>query len=214
MSFRKRIFLLEILLIVCVAVGYFVYKKLETPVAIPEIHGMILPETRGIAPFALKQSPDGRAFTERDFSGKWSFLFFGYTHCPDVCPTTMAIMNQIWQLLDKQNATNDLQVILISVDPQRDDLKKLGDYVHYFNPNFMGVTGNDAQLNTLAAQLGIVYEVDAATAQERENYIVNHSAGIIVINPKGEYQAFFSAPHDPSTLVAEFMQLKNYVQHE
>jgi len=205
-------------LFIAVAIGAVFYAKTnqQQPQLLPEIHGLLLPETKGIPPFALKEA-DGSSFTEKNFMGHWSLVFFGYTNCPDVCPMTLSVLNQAWHELakrtDKNNEplTKDLQVVLVSVDPERDNLKKLQQYVKYFNPAFIGVTGNDSQLKMISKYFGIVYNTVANTNDNPENYLVNHGSAIIIINPKGEYQGFFSVPHEANDIANDFVKIKSYV---
>jgi len=148
--------------------------------------------------------------------GHWNFVFFGYTNCPDICPMTLNVLNQAWQKLaaehDKagKSLTDDLQVVFISVDPSRDDLAKMQQYVNYFNPAFLGVTGNDKQLALISKYFGIVYEKVANKEDSADNYLVNHGSAIIIINPKGEYQGVFSAPHEAHNIATDFAKIKAY----
>jgi len=216
MSNQRNIFLIGLVLVIIVIIaGIFWVKTYSTPKKVPEIHGFLLPETKGVPPFAL-QKADGSSFTEKNFMGHWNFVFFGYTNCPDICPMTLNVLNQAWQKLaaehDKagKSLTDDLQVVFISVDPSRDDLAKMQQYVNYFNPAFLGVTGNDKQLALISKYFGIVYEKVANKEDSADNYLVNHGSAIIIINPKGEYQGVFSAPHEAHNIATDFAKIKAY----
>jgi len=131
------------------------------------------------------------AFTNQSLQGKWSLLFIGYTYCPDICPTTLADLDRVYpQLKNDQDTTT--QVVFISVDPNRDKAEQLADYVHYFNPNFIGVTSHHEELWPFVNQLGLIYSL----VEEGETdafYLVDHSASIVLINPAGEHHATFKS---------------------
>jgi len=111
----------------------------------------LFPDPKPLAAFAFTDH-ENREFDLSRLNGKWSFLFFGYTHCPDICPTTLATLARVRENIAKGAAgARDVQFVFISVDPNRDTAGKLGQYVTYFDASFLGVTGNDAQLGNLAA---------------------------------------------------------------
>lgn len=154
----------------------------------------ILPEPKALNSFSLKDQ-HGKLFDLERLRGKWSLLFFGFTNCPDICPTTLTTLNQIYKILGKNSETLDnVQVVFISVDPGRDDLATLKKYVRYFNKDFLGVTGNKKQLSLLAKQLGVYYEV--LDQYGKKNYVVNHTAAIFVINKEAGYFGLMTPPLD------------------
>lgn len=172
-------------------------------------NGLILFETqREILPFEL-QNHLGETVTKEDFLGKWTMVFPGFTHCPDICPTTLATMSKMWEYLDDK-PREDLQVMMLTVDPHRDTPEKLALYVPYFNKEFIGVTGDLGTTANLAAQLNIAFTIiDPATAPE--SYNVDHSGNIVLINPQGHYQGFFKPPFDPALLKLTYQSA--WVQH-
>ena len=136
----------------------------------------LFPEPKPLTAFALTDHKN-RVFDLASLKGKWTFLFFGFTHCPDVCPTTLAELARARDDIARNAAgAKDVQFVFVSVDPNRDTAGKLGQYVGYFEPTFLGVTGDDAQIGNLAGQLGAAYQV--AIAPGLENYPVTHSADI------------------------------------
>jgi protein SCO1 len=140
-----------------------------------------------------------RRFDLASLSGKWSFLFFGFTHCPDVCPTTLAVLARARGNIAKQtHGAEDIQFVFISVDPNRDSTGKLQQYVDYFDPTFLGVTGDGAQISNLAAQLGAVYQV--AVTPGVENYPVYHSPAVFLLDPRARYHAMFTPPLDAEAI--------------
>lgn len=154
----------------------------------------ILNKPKALNSFSLKDQ-HGKLFDLERLRGKWSLLFFGFTNCPDICPTTLTTLNQIYKILGKNSETLDnVQVVFISVDPGRDDLATLKKYVRYFNKDFLGVTGNKKQLSLLAKQLGVYYEV--LDQYGKKNYVVNHTAAIFVINKEAGYFGLMTPPLD------------------
>jgi protein SCO1/2 len=131
------------------------------------------------------------AFTNGSLKGKWTLFFVGYTFCPDVCPTTLADLDRVYpSLVNDQNTTT--QVVFISVDPNRDKAEQLADYVHYFNENFIGVTSTHKQLWPFVTKLGLIYSI-VEKGDTEDFYLVDHSASIVLINPKGEFYATFKS---------------------
>lgn len=140
----------------------------------------------------------GSNFTNQDLDGSWSFLFFGFTHCPDVCPLTLSTMNQASNLLSEKIQK---QVVFVSVDPERDHPEKLKDYVTHFSSNTIGLTGSEEQIDQLTNSLGAIY---AIPENKTDNYLVDHSAHIFVIAPNGKLTALFSTPHDAKVIADDF----------
>lgn len=158
----------------------------------------LFPVAQVIAPFSLKDQ-QGDLFTNRHLMGKWSLFFIGYTSCPDVCPTTMTKLTAAHSQLS-QNI--DLQVIFVSVDPQRDTRDRLQDYIDFFNPEFVAATAGHENLVPFTRNLGFVY----AMVGEGDNYQVDHSASYALISPKGEKVAIIKPT---SATTGEVPQIKN-----
>lgn len=137
----------------------------------------LFPAPRKLAPFTLTDQ-HGEPFSNLQLANKWSLFFIGYTSCPDVCPTTMGKLTAAYPELLKDI---DLQIIFLSVDPQRDTQDKLLSYMDFFNPEFTAVTGEHSQLFPLTRDLGFVY----AMVGEGSNYQVDHSASMALISPEG-----------------------------
>lgn len=153
----------------------------------------------------------GDAFTLANLKGKWSFMFFGYTHCPDICPVTLTLLRTVKQkLASHPEYLADTQYIFVSVDGQRDTSEKLAQYVNYFDPQLIGVSGTEQQVNTLTRQLGIVYirqpEITAG------QYFIDHSATIVLINPQGEIAEQFTAPHAVNTIVKRYSKIRQLIK--
>ncbi len=160
----------------------------------PVLHSTILlPQPRVISDFALLDD-QGQAFSRENFTGRWSLLFFGFTSCPDICPNTLFELQQARQLMRQQGAEAQWpQVYLVSVDPERDTPEKLADYLDYFDPSFIGLTGDERQLQAVSLQLGAVYHVQEHEAGDTE-YDVDHSASLLLLNPDAQLHAVMRAP--------------------
>ena len=130
-----------------------------------DLVAVMRPIATTIKPFTLTGKEKSQ-FTNQDLEGKWSFVFFGYTHCPDICPTTLVTLKQINQLLQKHPgakvAKSDFQVVFVSVDPKRDTPEGLAEYVSFFNKDFIGVTGNSEQIKSFAQQFAAAYILEPA----------------------------------------------------
>jgi protein SCO1 len=128
----------------------------------------------------------GKPRTMADFRGKAVALFFGFTHCPDVCPTTLAEMKQVTEKLGKDGER--LQVLFVTVDPQRDTQELLAKYVPSFNPSFIGLYGNADATAKVARDFKIIYRMQPGKTPD--SYTVDHSAGTLVFDPQGQLRLF------------------------
>ncbi len=172
-----------------------------------ELQGVINPRFKELQAFSLDSSHG--PFSEQNFQGKWSFVFFGYTSCPDICPTTLHTLNQFYSLLkDDQAELDDIQIIFVSVDPARDTVPKLAEYVGYFNPDFIGATTNERQIEGFTKQFGAGFIIEPETAPEQ--YIVIHTSAIFLVDPFGRHVASFSQPHYAATLHSQFKKIRQY----
>ncbi len=132
-----------------------------------------------------------------DLEGRWSLLFFGYTYCPDICPMTLMHMNRLMKRLSEEER-EQLNVVLVSVDPERDRPEQLGQYMDYFNPDFTALTGNPANMKKLAAQLNAFY---ARVDREDGGYLMDHSANIVLLDSGLNYRGYIEPPHDPKRML-------------
>jgi protein SCO1 len=153
-----------------------------------KVNGLYLLDTpRNIGEFELIDH-HGEPFDRARFEGRWSLVFFGFTFCPDICPTTMALLNKFVESLEGTEA-EDTQV------------QQLASYVTYFNSNFTGVTGEYLDIHRLATALNTPFR---KVTGEGGNYQVDHSANVVLINPRGDYHGFFKAPLDLAKMKATY----------
>ncbi len=188
-----------ILVFITVIVAGFVYRIQQPRVMTStemKINGLYLLETpRNFGKVNLIDH-HGNTFDRARLEGKWSLVFFGFTFCPDICPTTMAFMDSFMAELEGTEAENT-QVIMVSVDPARDTVEQLAEYVPYFNPTFIGVTGEFLDIHRFATALNTPFR---KVPGQDENYQVDHSANVVLINPRGDYHGFFKAPLDQAKM--------------
>jgi len=165
---------------------------------------------RNVNAFTLRDH-NGAEFTHTGLEGKWTLLFVGYTSCPDVCPTTLAMLAKLKKELAGTEAENNTQVILVSADPQRDTPERLKQYVTYFDPQFVGVTGEFLDLQRFATNLSIAFT--KVPGSDPNNYLIDHGANITLINPRGDYQGFFKPPFDIAKLKMTYRSVRWQYEH-
>lgn len=175
-----------------------------------ELNATYLPGGKPVRGFQLTDH-NGEPFDNERLKGRWTWVFFGYTHCPDACPTALAVLNAAADGLHEQAPDLPLQVLMVSVDPQRDTPQRLASYVPHFNPEFIGATGDDAELTALTRDLGIVYVIHEPEP-DRSGYLVDHSTAILLINPEGKLQAIFGQPHTPQPMIDDLLKIQEHYQ--
>ena len=168
------------------------------------VSATVLREAKALPEFSLEDHR-GKVFSNENLKGHWSFVFFGYTHCPDICPTTLALLNQVDQAIKKETDIDLPKTIFISVDPERDTVTQLAEYVPYFNSDFTGVTGSIENLQVLTKSLGIAFGKEGDT--ESEEYEVFHSSRIMLIDPEARLKALFSSPHGVNQIVYDYSKI-------
>ncbi len=192
-SLRARWLLLAAALCAGLA-GFWLARQLDRPA--PQLaSGTWLPQSKAVIDFRLTDT-SGRSFTRHDLAGAPTLVFFGFTHCPDVCPTTLAQLAQV----RRRAGIAPLRVLFISVDPQRDTPPALGQYVHAFDPQFRGLTGDPATIARLAANFGVaVNRVELPGG----DYTMDHSAVVFLLDDSAHIVAIFTPPFDVASLSAD-----------
>ena len=193
------------LVVLAAVIGVLVamHQQQETEPAIP---GLLWPEPKTLAPFTTVDH-ENNPFTLDDLRGKWSLLFFGFTHCPDICPVTLAVMDKAHGQLDQ---ARDVQFALVTVDPERDTSERMEQYLTSFNPEFIGLGGSAEQIAGLTGQIGLPYFRDKT--QDEENYLVDHGASLFMIDPLGRLVGIFSAPHDALDVTDRFNRIREFIE--
>lgn len=178
-----------IVAVIALGFGVFIAQKAsQTP---PPENALYYKQARDLKPFELTSHRD-EAFTNDQLTGHWSWVFFGYTSCPDVCPTTLQEINFVYD--DLKAIAGNTQVLLVSVDPLRDTTEKLSQYIQYFNQEFVALRGGHDVLFPFARNVGLMYAI--VDEVEKEGYLVDHSASLVLINPEGKIAAIFKPKHE------------------
>jgi len=175
---KSRYLTFTLILVIALAVAFF-YLRPHT------FHGTVIQSPDPSFNFTLT-SADGD-ISLSDYRGKLVLVYFGYTFCPDICPATLANVGQALRSIGPK--AEDIQVIMVSLDPERDTPEKLDKYVHQFYPTYIGVTGTKEQLDEVASLYGIFYEKD--TSSSEENYGINHTASLLVLDREGYLKLVF-----------------------
>jgi protein SCO1/2 len=195
----------RIVLILLVAVaGLFAglwFARQQAPVPLVLEHATLFPAPRALPDFALLDQA-GRPFGPGRLAGRWSILFFGFTQCPDVCPSTLAALAAARRELADLPPAQQPQVILVSVDPARDTPERLAGYVRFFDESFTGVTGEPAALETLTRELGVAVLV--GKPDDAGRYTIDHTATLFLVNPDGALAAVFGTPHSPDGIAHDY----------
>lgn len=175
------------------------------PTPPPQISGFYLEQPRPMPQFSLVHH-SGEPFTLENLRGRWTFIYFGFTYCPDACPLTLNTLNIAQRELAARDADHDTGYLFISVDPKRDTPERLREYTGYFNSRFEGATGEPMELDRLTRPLGVVFMYPDGT--EGDSYYVDHSSTILLVNPRGELQAVFTPPQQADDLVHDFIRIR------
>ena len=185
------------------AVGLWLGMRVLAPAPGPSLSFVVLyPAPRELPAFQLDRS-DGGKLTLEDWKGRWTVVFFGYTNCPDVCPTTLSDFKQVWKRLPAATKQR-MRFDFVSVDPQRDTPAQRARYVGFFDPDFVAASGDDEQLTRITHALGLVY---ARGEPKDGTYDVDHSASAVLIDPQGRQAGVLRPPFDAAKIAADLTTL-------
>ncbi|MBD8805950.1 MULTISPECIES: SCO family protein [Pseudomonas syringae group] len=159
---------------------------------------ILLPQSRSLPSLSMNDQ-NGAPVAVDELKGQWTLVFFGYTYCPDICPTTLAQLRDIRTKLP-QEAVDNMRVVLVSVDPNRDTQQQLKQYLGYFDPRYIGLTAPVADIQKLASALSIPF-IPADTS--KPGYTVDHSGNLALIGPDGRQRGFIRSPLNAQKLVAQ-----------
>lgn len=172
-------FWIAMLVVAANALGYGLYRTMTGPKPMPDV-AMV--------------DQNGKVTNWSDFRGKWLVVFFGYTHCPDACPTGLSDLDKALKALGADAAR--IQALFVTLDPERDTTARLKTYLPYFNPTFVGLRPDKPELTTLVEQFGVVYQ--KATSSVEGSYLIDHSLRYYVIDPTGRLRTSFLLPAPPA----------------
>jgi protein SCO1/2 len=202
----KRTRLLSIALTIVVAIlaagggVWLAHNVFRQPSVPTTANATVIRPARALPDFELLDD-SGRAFTRANLEGRWSLVFFGFTHCPAICPNTLTVLQQTRTALETLPPELQPQLVFVSVDPERDTPEKIHDYVRFFGPALKGVTGAPERIAALTDALGVpVSRVPLPDG----GYTVDHSAAIFLVNPRGEFNALFSPPQTAQSIASDY----------
>ena len=163
----------------------------------------LFPQLRPVPDFALQQS-DGTALSAKELQGRWTIVFFGFTHCPDVCPTTLSELAQVQKLWAGLDPSLRPQVLFVSVDPERDTPEKTGEYAAYFHPDTLAATLPEPALQAFANSLGMVY---MKVPTQDGDYTMDHSTPLVLLDPRGHQAGLLRPPFVHADIAADLIAL-------
>ena len=187
--------------------GYWTLWQSRNPAAdqLMPASNITFPERKPLAEFILVDDEKG-VFDLKSLESRWSFIFFGFMYCPDICPTTLYDLSHVKREIVAQGISeSDIQFVFISVDPARDKAAQIQRYVQYFDPAFLGATGSMGQLTNLTRQLGAPFRAEPETAENV--YEVTHSSAVYLVDPLGQYAGIISPPFVASEVAVQFSEL-------
>ena len=185
---------LLILLVLSIGTGLWIYKQTK--------NNNLNKATLVGGSYSLTDH-NGNSVTDKSFSDKFKIIYFGYTFCPDICPTGMAVISQSLDLLG--NKAKRIKPIFITVDPKRDNVEIMAEYHNHFHPSFSNLTGTLDQIRRVAKLYRVYYK--KSDASEAENYLMDHSSIMYVLSPEGEYINHFGPEITPAQIVAFFNRI-------
>ena len=175
---KIKVFISVMAVVLGLAVGYYFFRP-------HTFHGTVIQSPEPSYNFTLTSSSGDVSLT--DYRGKLVLMYFGYTFCPDICPATLANVGQA--LRDLGSRADDIQVIMVSLDPERDTPEKLSDYVDQFHPSMIGITGTKEKLDEVASLYGIFYQ--KAEGSDATGYLIDHTATMLVLDREGYLKLVF-----------------------
>jgi protein SCO1/2 len=198
---QKTVFIL--VAIIAVVLGLTVNRVLSgkgqgDQTALIDAGVILLPQSRNVPDLKMVDQ-DGQPVSLGSLKDKWTLLFFGYTFCPDICPTTLAQLRQIKSELPKE-AVDKMRIVLVSVDPNRDTPQQLKTYLGYFDKQFVGLTAPVDSIQKLANAVSIPF-IPADTS--KPNYTVDHSGNLALLGPDGTQRGFIRSPLNNQKLIAQ-----------
>ncbi|MCH1558529.1 MAG: SCO family protein [Alphaproteobacteria bacterium] len=205
--------LIIIIIFMITILGLFI-NKLTTPRTLSNdellINGLFLfQKPKEISDFEFF-SARGKSFTKSDLIGKWTLMYFGFTKCPDECPTTMYQLSKLIKVLrDKDYKLDNKQWVLVSIDPERDTPEIIDNYAKGFDGEFLGVSNARPMLLSLATQLSVNNVMPSHSNNMDHSHLDNHVNNIILLNPDGEFAGIFRPPFDISRLSLTYQSVTN-----
>jgi len=202
MTTRRSWLTLGVAALCAALAGFWLARELDS--SGPELaSGTWLPRPKTLDEFQLIDN-SGKPFSLHDLQGKPTLVFFGFTHCPDVCPTTLAKLAQV----KKTAGIAGLRVIFVTVDPARDTPSVVGLYAHAFDPDFVGLTGDEKAIEGMARDFGVAMNKVELPGGD---YTMDHTAAVFLLNTRGQVAGIFTPPFDTPRLVQDLDRAAPYL---
>ncbi|WMS86326.1 SCO family protein [Pleionea litopenaei] len=196
MKYLQQIILYTAITVIVILAGVYFLKAEGTKEQELQVT-MVYPKLKTVAPFVLGEGE--KTFTQEYFKDHWTLVFFGYTYCPDICPTTMSALKNFYQKLP-QEIQEKTQVLLVSVDPERDNAEQLANYANAFHADFDATTGSHEALHKFSRDFGAIY----AKSGEGDDYLVDHTGKVFLIDPLSRRYAFINKSMDDPSMGYEY----------
>lgn len=208
---KNRVAITVAILMACIALitGMYVSQHLHSKkkIDVSQFNGALLDTPRTIGSFVLTGT-DQNEFTNQHLKGQWTMVFFGFTQCASMCPIAMAELGKMYRLLEEKGVKTLPKVVMVTLDPDRDSLEKLRLYVKAFDPHFYGARGDQLAIKKLTRELGIAYmNVVLKNADGSKTKDIEHTGTVMLFNPKGQLNAFFTTPHQANKLASDYLLL-------
>ncbi|MBK1726127.1 SCO family protein [Halorhodospira neutriphila] len=187
---------------------WLVVSQVSSPQGAPDVEATYLEGGRPIADFQLRDHRGG-AFTPQRLQGRWTLLTFGHTRSPEATPETLGLLAVTYRILAEAEVADGLQVAMVTVNPGEDSARRLASYLPEFHPDFVGVTGEAAQIRRLARSMGIRYSEPGTEARPIQ---VQPARVIALLDPRGQLLALFTPPHHPELLARDVQRIRAHAR--
>jgi len=200
-----------VLIVLGMAAAVFTARYYRTAERPADIQGLLWPHPKKLHAFETV-TDTGARFGIDQLHGKWSFIYFGFTHCQDTCPFTASVMSQVYQRLHQQHLAGNVQMLFVTVDPERDTSQRLADFLQQYDSPITGLGGSLAQVRSLASQIGVAFS-KGKTGKDG-GYDMNHSAALFLIGPEGRLLSLFYQPLKPDAVFDRFQRIRAFIREQ
>lgn len=194
-------------LLASAAAGSMGWRVAESHVIEPApINGFELPDPKPVQAASLRTHA-GTPFSTREFAGRWSFVFFGFTHCPDVCPITLADLRRVRTAIGAARDGAPSRVLFVTIDPARDTDARLAEYITRFGPGVTAINGTAGSIKQFADQFRVRYEIAGNDATTKRGYVFDHTASVSLVGPDARLYAIFTLPLRANAVADDVMRI-------
>ena len=203
--FQRNPFIISIIIAISFILGLVISVK-KTPTEKPEYTGVIWPNPPKVSEFTMVNSYE-KEITETFLEGTWNLIFFGFTHCPDICPSTLSTLSIAEQTLRGKKIFDKSNIIFISIDTHRDDPNLIRRYLSNFSNSFIGMTGEESELKKLGDSLGAVFY---RRKMNDSKIIIDHSSSLFILSPENELLGVLTQPFSSKDVVEKYEKLREF----